>query len=92
MTAASSDAAARRAELVQELLAVAREDRDAFQRLYRLTSAKLYGICLRICGERQAAEDVLQEVYLIVWRRAATYRADRSHPVTWLDDCAQPRA
>ncbi|MEH3103191.1 MAG: sigma-70 family RNA polymerase sigma factor [Sphingomonas phyllosphaerae] len=67
-------------------------DRQAFRRVYDLTAAKLYGICLRICGERQAAEDVLQEVYLIVWRRAAAYRPERSHPVTWLATIARNRA
>jgi len=92
VTAARPDAAARRAELVRVLLAVAMEDRDAFQRLYRLTSAKLFGICLRICGERQAAEDVLQDVYVQVWRRAGGYEPGRASPITWLATIARHRA
>jgi RNA polymerase sigma factor (sigma-70 family) len=92
VTAAPSDAAARRAELVRVLLAVAIEDRDAFQRLYRLTSAKLFGICLRICGDRQAAEDVLQDVYVQVWRRAGGYEPGRASPITWLATIARHRA
>jgi len=83
---------ARRAALVAALTLSADGDRQAFRRVYDLTAAKLYGICLRICGERQAAEDVLQEVYLIVWRRAAAYRPERSHPVTWLATIARNRA
>jgi RNA polymerase sigma factor (sigma-70 family) len=92
MTTAPPDAAARRAELVGVLLAVASEDRTAFQRLYRLTSAKLFGICLRICGERQAAEDVLQDVYVQVWRRAGGYEPGRASPITWLATIARHRA
>lgn len=83
---------ARRATLVAALTMSGTGDRQAFRRVYDLTAAKLFGICLRICGERQAAEDVLQEVYLIVWRRAAAYRPERSHPVTWLATIARNRA
>ncbi|MBB6506411.1 RNA polymerase sigma-70 factor (ECF subfamily) [Sphingomonas endophytica] len=82
----------RRATLVTALAMSATGDRQAFSRVYDMTAAKLFGICLRICGERQAAEDVLQEVYLIVWRRAAGYRPERSHPVTWLATIARNRA
>ncbi|MGK6322903.1 sigma-70 family RNA polymerase sigma factor [Sphingomonas sp. DT-51] len=92
MSAAATEADARRAELVRVLLAVAVEDRVAFQRLYRLTSAKLFGICLRICGERQAAEDVLQDVYVQVWRRAGGYEPGRASPITWLATIARHRA
>jgi len=57
---------------------------DGIKRIYELTSAKLFGICLRICGERDAAEDVLQDVYVRVWRRAATFDASRASPISWL--------
>lgn len=67
-------------------------DKSAFARVYRMSSAKLYGVCLRICGERQAAEDVLQEVYLIVWRRASSFDPLRSSPITWLATIARNRA
>ncbi|MDE0878116.1 MAG: RNA polymerase subunit sigma, partial [Sphingomonas bacterium] len=69
----SDEAKAARQRLTEVLVATAQEDRLAFRKLYQLTSAKLFGICLRICGERQAAEDVLQDVYLIIWRRAGGY-------------------
>lgn len=82
----------RRAILAAALAQCGTGDRAAFRRVYELTSAKLFGICLRICGERQAAEDVLQEVYLIVWRRAAAYEPARSHPVTWLATIARNRS
>lgn len=82
----------RRAILAAALAHCGAGDRAAFRRVYEMTSAKLFGICLRICGERQAAEDVLQEVYLIVWRRAVAYEPGRSHPVTWLATIARNRS
>lgn len=81
-----------RRALVEAIVATGTEDRAAFQRLYRLTSAKLFGICLRICGSREAAEDVLQEVYLLVWRRAGAFEPGRASPITWLATIARNRA
>lgn len=67
-------------------------DGSALRRIYELTSAKLFGICLRICGDREAAEDVLQDVYVKVWRRAATYDAGKSSPISWLATIAHNSA
>ncbi len=52
--------------------------------VYDLTSAKLFGICLRISHDREGAEDILQDVYVKVWRHAASYDAAKASPVTWL--------
>ena len=68
------------------------EDRAALQDVYRLTSAKLFGICLRICGERSAAEDVLHEVYLTIWKRAGAYEPGRASPISWLATIARNKA
>lgn len=81
-----------REELVRLLVAVGGEDRAAFSSLYAATSAKLFGICLRICGERPTAEDVLQEVYATVWRRAGGYEPGRGSPIAWLGAIARNRA
>lgn len=78
--------------LTEVLVAVGNHDRAAFARLYDLTAPKLFGVCLRICGERQAAEDVLQEVYLTVWRRAGSYDRLRAPPIAWLGTIARNRA
>jgi RNA polymerase sigma-70 factor (ECF subfamily) len=67
-------------------------DRAALQTVYRLTSAKLFGVCLRILGERAEAEDVLQEVYVTVWRKAADFDATRASPMTWLIAIARNRS
>lgn len=81
-----------RAILTEALVRTGAEDRDAFRQLYDLTSAKLFGVCLRICGDRQAAEDVLHDVYLTVWRRAGAFEPGRSSPITWLATVARNRA
>lgn len=81
-----------RAHLAATLIATGSEDRAAFHELYRLTSAKLLGITLRICGDRQAAEDVLHDVYLIIWRRAGAWEPGRASPITWLATIARNRA
>jgi RNA polymerase sigma-70 factor (ECF subfamily) len=81
-----------RARLTEALVRTGAEDRAAFRTLYTLTSAKLFGICLRICGERQAAEDVLSEVYITIWKRAGAYEPGRSSPITWLATIARNRA
>ncbi|OYU16077.1 MAG: RNA polymerase subunit sigma [Alphaproteobacteria bacterium PA4] len=67
-------------------------DQAAFQDFYNRTSAKLFGIILRILAERGEAEDVLQEVYVTVWRKAAEFDAARASPVTWVATIARNRA
>src|SRR5882672_9848994 len=67
-------------------------DRAALQTVYRLTSAKLFGVALRILSERSEAEDVLQEVYVTVWRKAADFDPGRASPMTWLIAIARNRA
>jgi len=67
-------------------------DRNALQTVYRLTAAKLFAVCMRILGERGEAEDVLQEVYVTVWRKAAAFDPALSGPMTWLIAIARNRA
>ncbi|MFZ7089542.1 sigma-70 family RNA polymerase sigma factor [Primorskyibacter sp. 2E233] len=72
-------------EEIEELIArVAMGDRKAFQRLYERTSAKLFGVCLRVLKSQALAEEVLQEVFLRIWNRAGQYRANGYSPMTWL--------
>ncbi|HDY98772.1 MAG TPA: sigma-70 family RNA polymerase sigma factor [Pseudomonas sabulinigri] len=70
--------------LSQLLEAVGRADEHAFEQLYQLTSAKLFGICKRMLARRQDAEDVLQEIYILVWRKAGQYDGQLGNPITWL--------
>ena len=68
------------------------QDRDALQEVYRRTSRKLFGICLRILGERSEAEDAMQEVYLTIWRRAGSFDPARGNPISWLAALTRNRA
>lgn len=74
------------------LKAIAAGDQGALQIVYEQTSAKLFGICLRILGDPMEAEDALQEVYVSLWRRADSYDPARSSPITWLAIFARNRA
>jgi RNA polymerase sigma-70 factor, ECF subfamily len=59
-------------------------DKSAFGELYHATSAKLFGVALRICGRREIAEEVLQEAFVAVWGRAKDYDPVRGSVMTWL--------
>lgn len=71
---------------------IAEGDRAAFEQLYRATAARLLGICLRVLHDRAEAEDVLQEVYVSVWRKAPQFSPDKSSAMTWLASIARHRA
>ena len=87
------DGTADRQRLSSALQRVAAGDKAALQRVYDQTSAKLFGICLRICGDRSEAEDVLQDVYVTVWRRAGSFDPGRGvSPITWLAALTRNRA
>ncbi len=80
------------ADLAALLGRVALGDRVAFDTLYRASSSHLLGVILRIQHDRAQAEDVLQEVYINVWRAAQSYNAALANPTTWLVSIARNRA
>lgn len=63
---------------------IAAGDRHAFNQLYDLTAPSLFAISLRVCRQRQMAEDVLQEAYIRIWRHASAYETKRGQPMAWL--------
>jgi RNA polymerase sigma-70 factor (ECF subfamily) len=71
---------------------VAAGDRAALRQLYEATSAKLFGVCLRILSDREEAADVLQEVYITLWRRADRFDPARASVMTWASTIARNRA
>jgi RNA polymerase sigma factor (sigma-70 family) len=81
-----------REALEHALLEIANGNRAALQQLYALSSAKLFGVCLRISKDRQISEDLLQETYLKIWRRAATYQPGLASPISWLVTIARNTA
>jgi RNA polymerase sigma-70 factor (ECF subfamily) len=79
-------------ELVWLLAAVARGDEEAFEKLYAATRAKIYGVVLRILRRADLAEEVTQEAYVRVWRRARDFDPARASPITWMVAIARNRA
>lgn len=74
---------------LQELLTLtARGDHAAFATVYERTHAHLFGVALRMLGREQAAEDVLQEAFVNIWKSAGSYRSSVNgqaiQPMTWL--------
>ena len=71
-------------QLIALIERVALADESALKELYDLTSSKLYGVAVRVVGNRNWAEDVLQEAFLNVWRIAGDYKASLSPPMAWM--------
>ena len=88
----SSSASFERDQLTLALRGVAEGSRESLAEVYRRTSAKLFGICLRILHDRSEAEDALQEIYVNVWRKAGSFDPERASPITWLAALARNRS
>ncbi|MFC4292287.1 sigma-70 family RNA polymerase sigma factor [Sphingorhabdus arenilitoris] len=89
--------AARRADaerdaLTDALLRTGQGDKNAFEFVYKQTSAKLFGVCLRIFPDRQEAEEALQDAFINIWNRAARFEKGRASPISWLVTVTRNRA
>lgn len=84
--------AERRARLADNIIRAGQGDRAAFETVYKATSAKLFGVCLRIFPDRNEAEEALQEAYLTIWNKAASFEAGRASPISWLVAVTRNRA
>lgn len=71
------------------IVRVARGDRQAFEKLYGDSSPRLYAICLKMLGNVDEAQDVLQEVFVKIWHHADEYHAGRGTPQTWMMSIAR---
>lgn len=78
--------------LADDLERIADRDLAALNRVFQATYGKLLAICLRITRDRESAEDVLQEVYVKIWNRAAGYDRNRAKPMVWLGRLARNSA
>jgi RNA polymerase sigma-70 factor (ECF subfamily) len=78
--------------LAEAIRRLGRGDDSALAVIYRATSAKLFGITLRILGDRAEAEDALQDVYINLWQHAARFDSERASPISWLATFARNRA
>lgn len=79
-------------DLIGLLDRIAAHDHSALKLLYERTAPRLYGLALRVVGQRESAEDVLQEAFMTIWRSAADYRATLSPPMAWLGLIVRSRA
>jgi len=90
MDASSQHAAS---QIDPKLLArVVKGDHQAFSQLYDQSSTLLYTMALRILGNREEAAELLQDVYLEVWRKVSRYDVGRGTPVAWLVTLTRSRA
>lgn len=77
------------AYLIQQ---VAKQDREAFSQLYDRSSSLVFSLAMRMLKVRSDAEDLLQEVFVQVWRQARSYSAERGSPEAWIINIARSRA
>jgi RNA polymerase sigma-70 factor, ECF subfamily len=87
ITATADSASA--VHLIQQ---VAKHDREAFSQLYDRFSTLVFTLAMRMLKARSDAEDLLQEVFVQVWRQAQGYSAERGSPEAWLINIARSRA
>ena len=74
------------------LASISRGDERAFLSLYERFSGPVYSLLMKMLQNQQDAEDVLQAVFLQVWKKADYYRADRCSVFTWLVLVARSKA
>lgn len=74
------------------LARVSLSDQQAFQQLYKLTSAKLFAISLRITKQEKLSEEALQDAFLTVWQRASQFDPDKAQAITWMGTIIRNRS
>jgi RNA polymerase sigma-70 factor (ECF subfamily) len=71
---------------------VGQEDRAAFEALYERYSGILFSTAYRVLNDQEAAEDVLQDVFVQIWDKAPMYDSKRGKPLTWAVTMTRNRA
>ena len=74
------------------LSAVANGDRTAFRRLHERFETILYSTIFKVLNNHEDTEDVLQEVFALIWKKAHMYDASKGKPLTWANTMARNRA
>lgn len=77
---------------VQLIQRAAAQDREAFSQLYDRFSSLVFSLAMRMLRARSDAEDLLQEVFMQVWRQAGSYSQERGSPEAWIINIARSRA
>ena len=89
MSSADLQDPARDASLVA---AISLGDQQAMGRLYNLYSSLVYSVALRVLGDTGAAEDILQEVFIQLWRNPTAFNSSRGSLPAWLAVITRNRA
>ena len=79
-------------DITKLIVRISMKDRAAFDLLYRQTSAKLFGVCLRVLNDRGEAEEALQEVFVKIWTKADRFAVSELSPISWLVAIARNHA
>ncbi len=87
-----NDRCEQRRRLTKLLEACAAGDRAAFRRLYDLSSRFVFGVVLSILRDAEMAEDVSQEAYIAIWKRAGSFDTVKGNPLAWMAAIARNRA
>jgi len=74
------------------LARVVKGDQQAFSQLYDHSSTLLFTLAVRILGNREEAAELLQDVYLEIWRKVSRYDVGRGTPIAWLVTLTKSRA
>ena len=86
------DASADQSAEIELLKRIGQGDRQSFDQLYDRFSRVLFSIAYRLLGNQEAAEDVLQEVFVQIWEKAPRYDPARGKPLTWAVTLTRYRA
>jgi RNA polymerase sigma-70 factor (ECF subfamily) len=74
------------------LARVVKGDQQAFSQLYDYSSTLLFTLAVRMLGNREEAAELLQDIYLEVWRKVSRYDVGRGTPIAWLITLTKSRA
>ena len=80
---ATEGQAALSAQSQDDVARAAAGDRRAFERLYRAHADRVFSLCARMCGDRTAAEELTQDVFVRAWEKLSLFRGDSAF-ATWL--------
>lgn len=81
-----------RTYLADLLLKTGRGNHEAFTEFYRLTSPRVFGVVRRVVLDPDLSEEVMQEVFVLVWQNAGRYNPDLGSPTGWLMTIAHRKA
>lgn len=84
--------AAQRRKLTELMAATAEGDRAAFRRLYDLSIRFVFGIVVAVMRDQQLSEEIAQEVYVTIWKRAKSFDVQKGNPLAWMAAIARNRA